>query len=984
MIRLLGLRSGEGPTVGLAVSTAFFSSAGLMIAQSGIDALFFARYGVQKLPVMYLLLGGIMFAASIGVGAVLARVGRGKAFILIPVAIGLLALAGRVGLVAGASWLYGALWLLRGAAEFIMGLAIWGLAGIVTDTRQAKRFFPLIGGGAVLGQVLGGLATRPLAAAFGADNLILVWAGTLGAVVLLARKLVAAPAALASTRPSHRRTGGAIEEIGQGFRYVRRSALMRWMAVGAVLFSLLFFSLYLPFSRAATVRYPSPEELAGFFGLFFGLSTAGALLISLLVTNRLLARFGVPTVALVLPVLYVAAFGTLAIRSTFAILAVFRFAQVVWMQGGASSTWEAVINTVPAERRDQTRAFLYGGPTQVGTILAGVIALIGEHALSQTTLYAVGLFCAALATMAMHRVSRAYGRELVLALREGRPNVFGAIPTGEEPFGLARGDSSALSVVVAALSDPDARIRRLAIHILGDLDGSEAGPALVRALQDDDADVRASALRSLARGGGSSAPFEMTECLSDPEPQVRLAALEALQLVGVREEAGSRVRSLLHDPDPAVRARAAAFWLQQGADEDAQEVLVELTSARDAAVRAVALRALAEWKSPSAFEPALSGLTDPAVSVRAEAARALAAIDPERAVEPLIAAMADTNEAVRDAVAEALGTMGSAAVEPVIRSIFVPELQSGALSALERLPLDGATSEVRRFAADSVARALESLRLASAIDGGSDERLSLLKDSLLARSNREAIGSLRAIALLGDRSAISIALESLSVADPTQRANALEVIESVGDSELVRPLLALWESTPAHSADPGWLEGLRHDSDDWIRACADLVAASGEEGSMTQTLATLPLMERVMFLRRVPLFADLPPPDLKPIALIAQEHIFTDGETIADQGDPGDAMHIIVTGEVSIVVRAPQGGERTLALRSAGDVIGEMAVITSQPRMAALVAKGPVRLLTIGRREFESILRERPETSLAVMRVLCQRLAERPPALPVQ
>jgi CRP-like cAMP-binding protein len=45
--------------------------------------------------------------------------------------------------------------------------------------------------------------------------------------------------------------------------------------------------------------------------------------------------------------------------------------------------------------------------------------------------------------------------------------------------------------------------------------------------------------------------------------------------------------------------------------------------------------------------------------------------------------------------------------------------------------------------------------------------------------------------------------------------------------------------------------------------------------------------------------------------------------------------------------------------------------------MAALAARGPVRLLTIGRRQFEAILRERPETSLAVMRVLCQRLADR-------
>ena len=62
MRRLLGLKPGEGRTVGLAVAVSFFESAGLMIAQSAVDALFFARYGVEKLPVMYLLLGVAMFA----------------------------------------------------------------------------------------------------------------------------------------------------------------------------------------------------------------------------------------------------------------------------------------------------------------------------------------------------------------------------------------------------------------------------------------------------------------------------------------------------------------------------------------------------------------------------------------------------------------------------------------------------------------------------------------------------------------------------------------------------------------------------------------------------------------------------------------------------------------------------------------------------------------------------------------------------------
>ena len=146
---------------------------------------------------------------------------------------------------------------------------------------------------------------------------------------------------------------------------------------------------------------------------------------------------------------------------------------------------------------------------------------------------------------------------------------------------------------------------------------------------------------------------------------------------------------------------------------------------------------------------------------------------------------------------------------------------------------------------------------------------------------------------------------------------------------------------------------------------------------MTETMTTLPLMERVLFLRRVPLFSDLPPQDLRPIAAIATEQSYADADTIAEQGAPGDAMHIIVSGYVMVILREPNGHQRVIAVRSESDVIGEMAVITGTPRMASLAARGPVRLLTIGRRQFEALLRERPETSLALMRDLCQRLADR-------
>ena len=144
-----------------------------------------------------------------------------------------------------------------------------------------------------------------------------------------------------------------------------------------------------------------------------------------------------------------------------------------------------------------------------------------------------------------------------------------------------------------------------------------------------------------------------------------------------------------------------------------------------------------------------------------------------------------------------------------------------------------------------------------------------------------------------------------------------------------------------------------------------------------QTMDTLSLMERILFLKRVPLFAKLSPGEATQVATIADEHLFVDGEVIAQQNEPGDELFVIVSGEVAVSVATDDGKDEEIARRGSGEYVGEMAVISRKPRMAKLVAAGDVRTLCIGQKQFEGILRERPDTSLAVMRELCERLRER-------
>lgn len=379
--RLLKIRSDERRMVALGVALMACTAGGSALGQSGTDALFFARSEIGELPVMLVLAGGLMFVTSIAITALLGLLPRRPLFLAIPLVAAAVLLLERALVAFDPTWIYAVLWLSASVVVMLQWLFTWGLLGMVMNTRQAKRLFPLFGAGAIIGVVIGGLLTGPLAALAGAENLLFAWAAGLVAASFAGRALVGRRRpVLVAGRRSHRPTTRLFDEMQQGFRFVRGSRVMRWLALAAVLFSVLFFCLYLPFSRAATDRFPDADTLAGFFGLFSAATTAAALLTSLFVTNRLFARFGVTTMLMMLGVIYLLGFSLLIVSGTFAALVAIRFVQMMWSQGVANPAWEAIINIVPDSRRDQTRAFLNGGPTQFGTMIAGLIQLLGLRA----------------------------------------------------------------------------------------------------------------------------------------------------------------------------------------------------------------------------------------------------------------------------------------------------------------------------------------------------------------------------------------------------------------------------------------------------------------------------------------------------------------------------------------------------------------------------------------------------------------------------
>src|SRR5438552_5917162 len=301
----------------------FVSMAAIAIGESGIDALFFDRIGTHVLPLMYLLQAGATFIAMLALTGVLGRLGPRRTYVFSPVMLGAVVLAERAVLLTDVRWIYPVMWVTVAFAMLGQGIGLWGTAGAVVDTRQAKRLFPIFGAGGILGSVVGGLLTRPLARAVGAEDLLLIWAAGLAVAFVLCR-LALGPAAAKARRHTARRRASALQDIARGLDFVRRSRLLVWMAVAAVLFSILYYSLFLPFAQAASDRFPNPEELAGFFGFLWAALTGAAFLLSVLLANRLFAWFGVAVMMVVLPLLYAGSFGILLIESGFAAVVAMR------------------------------------------------------------------------------------------------------------------------------------------------------------------------------------------------------------------------------------------------------------------------------------------------------------------------------------------------------------------------------------------------------------------------------------------------------------------------------------------------------------------------------------------------------------------------------------------------------------------------------------------------------------------------------------
>jgi ATP:ADP antiporter, AAA family len=230
----------------------------------------------------------------------------------------------------------------------------WSFMADVFSRSQAKRLFGFIAAGGTLGGIVGPALATLLATRIGNANLLLIaaagFAATAWLVTMLAREkrsLVASGAEAQRTTLEHGLHGGAID----GFRLLLRSPYLMLLAAFLLLMTWISTIVYFQLGELITHEFTSKAARTQAYGTIDLIVNSCAVLVQLLGTGRLIARFGVGLGLLLNPVIMVVAFLAIFFSPVLMVLGSIQVIRRVAEYAVAKPTREMLFTVVDQESR---------------------------------------------------------------------------------------------------------------------------------------------------------------------------------------------------------------------------------------------------------------------------------------------------------------------------------------------------------------------------------------------------------------------------------------------------------------------------------------------------------------------------------------------------------------------------------------------------------------------------------------------------------
>src|SRR2546427_3033460 len=537
---------------------------------------------------------------------------------------------------------------------------IWTLANYVLTTREAKRVFGMVGGGAIAGWIFSGYFSKTVAKNFGTESLLLGMALFLlicsGLVILIWRSGQIAVGEAQEGGQEAGQTGP--RNLNQSMRLVFSSSYLRAIAAVICISSLVTTLTGWQFLALMQQFLVKKDVIAAFYGDFNFYAGILSLLFQLLFTTRFLRRFGIGTSLFVLPVTVLLGSTALLVLGTLGAAIALKGCDQVLRYSLDKSTTELLYLPLPARIKLQVKWFIDTVIWRLGDGLAGLTVLIFATTLHlparQLSWIALLLVSGWLVAVAVAR------QQYVVTLKES----IGQHRVDVEQISTAVLDRSTADVLVINLSASDPKDILYALSLFEVERQRAVHPGVRSLLIHPSAEIRRKAITILSASGDKTVRPDMEKLLRDPDLDVRTEALLYLTH-HTHVDPLELIEGVGDFPDFSVRSAIVAFLARPGQAqnlESAQQILAGMVCEQGAECQRPRLEAARLMGLlPDSFDPLLSTLlADADIEVAREAIRSVGKLRKRRLVPDLLDRL--SHRELGGEAAKALGEVGDTIV----------------------------------------------------------------------------------------------------------------------------------------------------------------------------------------------------------------------------------------------------------------------------------------------------------------------------------
>ena len=806
-----------------------------VILNNYAETAFLKRFGVEYLPIVYMLNSIALFFLMGVLTGIMGRVPGARILSYLFVFCGLSVGGIRLLIPFGFDLIYPALFMLKAQYEALLGLLFWNMANDLFNTRQSKRLFPLITAGGVIGTMLGSFGTPFLAKAITLDNLLFFYMGTtlIGAVVV--RQMGKAYPTLlfsdAKTKKSKSRSN-IIGEFKKIIPLMKESSLIKILILLTFLPNVIIPIMNYQFNFAVNAQYATESGMIHFFGVFRGSLNAISLVI-LLFVGRIYGRWGLPVALMFHPANYILAFLAFLFRFDIFSAMYARMSTMILRTTINNPARNILMGLIPTSLRSILRPFLSGTVVRVALLMGSGMILISGKLFQPRYLSLVAIPFAAAWLASVFALKRKYSKILLdlisndmfdlKALEEtDMEQIFsgGKIESQlVEAFLDARGNRSlwyarllkSLKIknldqhLLTALKHQKGGVRADLLDFLSPKAGKKAADMLVDlAASEKNPDIIAAAVKAANRlDAESSAVFDYAPFLSSKHSEIKAHALIGLYH-RTPEKYSSTIASWLHSEDLAQRK---AGIIAAGGSEDisfCDRLEKMLANKENEPVLPDILNVLYALGATELNDRALPYLSNSAKKVR-QAALAVIEIDNDALLRKTISMMADSDENIYELAKKRIETAPHQNTQLLVESLVIPnrKVRKGIFDLLESLNIKDL--DIFRFAQNQVKESYQYLANTVSLKAFPENPCrNLLIDHFNEKMQLRIENILRVLAVQDPSGEIKIIYRGLLSSDARNRSNAIEALDEMVDKRLFKIMLPLVEiSSPQESLNAG-------------------------------------------------------------------------------------------------------------------------------------------------------------------------------------